>query len=34
VPEATHYAPLEFPEQVNARIERFLGALAGPSGAA
>ncbi len=33
VPEATHYAPLEFPEHVNARIERFLGALAGPNGA-
>ncbi len=25
VPKATHYAPLEFPDQVNARIERFLG---------
>jgi pimeloyl-ACP methyl ester carboxylesterase len=25
VPGATHYAPLEFPELVNARIERFLG---------
>lgn len=24
VPRATHYAPLEFPELVNARIERFL----------
>lgn len=24
VPKATHYAPLEFPDQVNARIERFL----------
>ena len=24
VPGATHYAPLEFPELVNARIERFL----------
>jgi len=28
VPHATHYAPLEFPELVNARIEAFL---AGPS---
>lgn len=28
VPRATHYAPLEFPELVNARIERFLGSVA------
>jgi pimeloyl-ACP methyl ester carboxylesterase len=32
VPRATHYAPLEFPELVNARIERFLGNVA-PLGA-
>jgi pimeloyl-ACP methyl ester carboxylesterase len=32
LPKATHYAPLEFPEHVNRRIERFLGALAGPNG--
>jgi 3-oxoadipate enol-lactonase len=31
VPGATHYAPLEFPELVNARIERFLAASARPS---
>jgi pimeloyl-ACP methyl ester carboxylesterase len=24
VPRATHYAPVEFPELVNARIDRFL----------
>jgi pimeloyl-ACP methyl ester carboxylesterase len=29
VPGATHYAPLEFPELVNARIERFLADSAG-----
>lgn len=40
VPGATHYAPLEFPELVNARIERFLaeilrpGALSGAESAA
>lgn len=34
VPKATHYAPLEFPEHVNTRIERFLGAAAGRNGAA
>jgi 3-oxoadipate enol-lactonase len=30
VPKATHYAPLEFPELVNARIERFLAEAASP----
>ena len=24
VPKGTHYAPLEFPELINARIDRFL----------
>jgi pimeloyl-ACP methyl ester carboxylesterase len=33
VPGATHYAPLEFPELVNARIERFLGSFAAEGGA-
>jgi pimeloyl-ACP methyl ester carboxylesterase len=33
VPHATHYAPLEFPELVNARIARFLGSFA-PAGSA
>jgi pimeloyl-ACP methyl ester carboxylesterase len=29
IPEATHYAPAEFPELVNARIDAFLSAEAG-----
>jgi pimeloyl-ACP methyl ester carboxylesterase len=33
VPRATHYAPLEFPELVNARIERFLGSFVAFNGA-
>jgi pimeloyl-ACP methyl ester carboxylesterase len=29
MPEATHYAPVEYPELVNARIDAFLSASNG-----
>jgi pimeloyl-ACP methyl ester carboxylesterase len=29
LPEATHYAPLEFPDELNARIDRFLADRSG-----